>query len=148
LWDARCNAWEYADHLVHNDEAYACLHGDAVQATDVPAWAADSPLQPLRVVIAAQRAVGPSEGKTHVDLLRCIFANPFRPITFNSAWRTSTVLALATGIYEEKAFDRMPILANALQDAGCDSADILDHCRGPGPHVKGCFVVDLILSKC
>jgi hypothetical protein len=50
-------------------------------------------------------------------LLRDILGNPFRPITLNPSWLTSTVLALATGIYEERAFDRMPILANALQEA-------------------------------
>ena len=61
--------------------------------------------------------------------------NPFRPITLNPSWLTSTVLALANGIYEEKAFDRMPILADALQDAGCDNEDILNHCRQPGEHV-------------
>jgi hypothetical protein len=80
-------------------------------------------------------------------LLRCIFGNPFRPVTFDPAWRTSTVLQLAAGIYEERAPDRLPILADALQDAGCDSDDILDHCRGEGPHVRGCWVVDLVLGK-
>ncbi|OWK45372.1 hypothetical protein FRUB_01703 [Fimbriiglobus ruber] len=60
---------------------------------------------------------------------------------------TSNVVALACGIYQERAFDRMPILADALQDAGCDSDDILAHCRGDGPHVRGCWVVDLLLGK-
>lgn len=60
---------------------------------------------------------------------------------------TSTVLALANGIYESKAFDRMPILADVLQDASCDNAEILNHCRGPGPHCRGCFVLDFILGK-
>jgi hypothetical protein len=51
------------------------------------------------------------------------------------------VASLARGIYEGRAFDRVPILADALQDAGCDNEDILDHCRGPGPHVRGCWGV-------
>ena len=80
-------------------------------------------------------------------LLQDIIGNPFRPITLNSSWLTNTVVALATGIYEEKAFDRMPILADALQDAGCDNEDILKHCRQPSEHVRGCFVVDLLLGK-
>jgi hypothetical protein len=63
------------------------------------------------------------------------------------AWRTSTVVALARGIDEEKAFDRLPILADALQDAGCDNDDLLEHCRGRGVHVRGCWVVDLVLGK-
>jgi hypothetical protein len=55
-------------------------------------------------------------------------------------------MLLARGIRQEEAFDRLPILADALQEAGCDDAVVLDHCRGPGPHVRGCWVVDLLLS--
>jgi hypothetical protein len=83
----------------------------------------------------------------HAELFRDIFGNPFRPVTVDPEWRTVAVLALATGIYDDRAFDRMPILADALEDAGCDSDDIINHCRGPGPHVRGCWVVDLILGK-
>jgi len=62
-------------------------------------------------------------------------------------WKSSTVLDLARAMETDGAFDRLPILADALEDAGCDQADILEHCRGPGPHVRGCWVVDLILGK-
>jgi hypothetical protein len=79
-------------------------------------------------------------------LCNCVFGNPFLPVTLNPSWLTSTVLTLASGIYNEKAFDRMPILAHALQDAGCDNNEILNHCRQPGEHVRGCFVVDLVRS--
>jgi hypothetical protein len=81
------------------------------------------------------------------NIIQDIFGNPFRPVTLNPSWLTSTVLALANGIYSEKAFDRMPILADALQDAGCDNEDILNHCRQAGEHCRGCFVVDLLLQK-
>jgi hypothetical protein len=147
LWDARSNAWEFADYLVHNDEAYAHLDADAPNATDAPAWAAESSVQPIRVVIAVQRALGTAEGKAQPELLRCIFGNPFRPVTLKSSWLTATVLALANGIYEKRAFDRMPILADALQDAGCDNEDVLSHCRGENVHVRGCWVVDKLLAK-
>ncbi|AMV27276.1 hypothetical protein VT84_22935 [Gemmata sp. SH-PL17] len=80
-------------------------------------------------------------------LLREILGNPFRPIVVNPSWLTSNVVALATGIYAGKAFDRMPILADALQDAGCDNEDIMNHCRQPGEHVRDCWVVDLLLGK-
>jgi hypothetical protein len=80
-------------------------------------------------------------------LLREVFGNPFRRATVDAAWRTPDVRLLAEGIYAERAFDRMPILADALQDAGCDNDDILNHCRGSGPHVRGCWVVDLVLGK-
>lgn len=79
--------------------------------------------------------------------LRCLFGNPFRPADFDSDWRTSAVVALATGLDEDRAFQHLPVLADALEDAGCDHADILAHCRGDGPHVRGCWVVDLVLGK-
>jgi hypothetical protein len=82
-----------------------------------------------------------------VSLLSDIFGNPFRPLSFTPDWRTPTVSSLAQAIYGERAFDRLPILADALEDAGCDNADILNHCRQPGEHVRGCWVVDLILGK-
>jgi hypothetical protein len=81
------------------------------------------------------------------NLIRDIFGNPFRSVALNSAWQTSTVTGLAQAIYTDRAFDRLPILADALEDAGCDNADILNHCRQPGEHVRGCWVVDLILGK-
>jgi len=80
-------------------------------------------------------------------LLRDIFGNPFRPVTVSSAWQTTNVVMLAQTIYDERAFNRMPILADALEDAGCDNADILNHCRQPGDHVRGCWAVDLVLGK-
>jgi hypothetical protein len=82
-----------------------------------------------------------------IHIIRDIFGNPFCPVSINPSWRTSTVLALATGIYSDRAFDRMPILADALQDAGCSNEDILNHCRGPGPHTRGCFVIDLLTGR-
>jgi len=80
-------------------------------------------------------------------LLHDIFGNTFRPVTIDPAWLTSTVVLLAREMYESRDFSAMPVLADALQDADCDNADILDHCRGPGPHVRGCWVCDLVLGK-
>lgn len=73
---------------------------------------------------------------------------PFGEAGFHPTWRTTDVILLAQGIYDERAFDRMPILADALQDAGCDNADILTHCRDASlSHARGCWVVDLVLNK-
>jgi hypothetical protein len=83
----------------------------------------------------------------HSAYLRDIFGNPFRPVSFSASWRTDTAVTLARQMYDSREFSAMPILADALQDAGCDDATILDHCRGPGPHVRGCWVVDLVLGK-
>lgn len=82
-----------------------------------------------------------------VSIVRDIFGNPFLPVVFDHRWRSETAVSLAAGIDAERAFDRMPILADALEDAGCDNADILSHCRGQGPHIRGCWVVDLVLDK-
>ena len=73
--------------------------------------------------------------------------NPFRPVAFDTAWRTSTAVARATQMYGSRDFSVMPILAVALQDAGCDSDEVLNHCRGDGPHVRGCRVVDRVPGK-
>src|SRR5262245_48078436 len=80
-------------------------------------------------------------------LVRDILGNPFRPVAFDPAWRTPTAVALAQAIVDERAFERMPILADALEEAGCASRDVLKHCRGKGPHARGCWVLDLVLGK-
>jgi hypothetical protein len=80
-------------------------------------------------------------------LLRDIFGNPFRPIHVDPSWRTPTVTALARAIYTNRSFDAMPILADALEEASCTSEEMLGHCRGEGEHVRGCWVVDLLLGK-
>lgn len=80
------------------------------------------------------------------QLIRDVFGNPFRKVVFGKTWRTDTSVAFARQMYESRDFSTMPILADALQDAGCDNDDILHHCRGPNNHVRGCWVVDLILN--
>jgi len=87
------------------------------------------------------------ERTARAHLVREVFGNPFRPPAFSPAWRTDTAVAVARQMYEARDFSAMPILADALQDAGCDRAEVLDHCRGPGPHAHGCWVVDLVLGK-
>jgi hypothetical protein len=81
------------------------------------------------------------------NLLRDIFGNPFRPVPLNPAWQTPTVVELAGAVYDDRAFDRLPLLADALEQVGCTDATILGHCRQPGLHVRGCWVVDLLLGR-
>ncbi len=88
-----------------------------------------------------------SDTRSQVELIRDIFGNPFRPVSFLPEWRTSTVLALSQQMYESRDFSAMPILADALQEAGCEDETILTHSRGPGPHVRGCWAVDLLLGQ-
>jgi hypothetical protein len=80
-----------------------------------------------------------------VALLRCIAGNPFRSV--EASWRTSHIIALATSIHEERRWQDMPVVGDALEELDCRDDDILTHCRGPGPHARGCFVVDLLLRK-
>jgi hypothetical protein len=94
------------------------------------------------------------EREAQTVLVRDIFGNPFRPVAFDRFWVTSNVVNLAQSIYEERQvpsglFDnqRMGILADALEEAGCDNADILGHLRSGGDHVRGCWAVDLLLGK-
>ena len=122
--------------VVLPDASHAALHA----STHAPAVRVSSGTPSRKTLLAAER-------QTQRDLFRDVFGNPFRPATFDDAWRTSTAVALAKGMYESRDFGAMPILADALQDAGCNNDDMLDHCRGDGPHVRGCWVVDLVLGK-
>jgi hypothetical protein len=83
-------------------------------------------------------------------LLRDIFGNPFRPTALAPAvltWKDGTVVRLAQDVSEQLAFDHLPVLADALEEAGCTDAELLRHLRGPGPHVRGCFALDAVLGK-
>jgi hypothetical protein len=88
------------------------------------------------------------------DLVRDVFGNPFRPSTCDPTWRTPDVVALAQAAYDERHLPagnldaaRLAVLADALEEAGCSEQAMLSHLRGPGPHVRGCWVVDLILNR-
>ncbi len=85
-----------------------------------------------------------------LSLFRDIFGNPFRHHTVLplwSAWNDGIVPRIAGDIYEGRCFADLPILADALEDAGCDETAMLSHLRGPGPHVRGCWALDLVLGK-
>jgi hypothetical protein len=113
---------------------------------------ADVALDPDGVTLpwaAAATSDVPAEWRAQADLVRCIFGNPHRstPEIPDPAWLTSDVLALAAHIYEARDFSVTPILADALQDAGCEDAEVLNHCREGRVHARGCWVVDLVLGK-
>jgi hypothetical protein len=123
---------------------------------DLIPWTPDDPRPTPAEVKALQ------ECAAQVGLVHDIFGNPFRPAAFSAEWRTDTAVTLARQMYESRDFGAMPILADALQDAGCDNPDVLDHCRGVAggdsgepaggspaqtTHVRGCWVCDLVLGK-
>jgi hypothetical protein len=87
------------------------------------------------------------EARWQSATLRDIFGNPFRPVTVDPAWLTPGVVGLVRTIYDDRTFNRIPELPDALEESDCTDHDILGHLRGPGPHVRGCWLVDLCLSK-
>jgi hypothetical protein len=107
---------------------------------------------------AAARAVARSSSLIEAaGLLRDIFGNPFRPVLLDRcwlAWQNGTIVKLAQAAYEVRVLssglldnDRLAILADALEDAGCTDAEMLAHCREPAEHVRGCWLLDLLLAK-
>src|SRR5262249_11730093 len=89
-----------------------------------------------------------SEAEAYLcDLFRCVFGNPFRRVAFDRSWRTSSAVGVARSAYDGRDFSAMPILADALEDAGYDDNEVLEHCRGAGPHVRGCWVIDMVLGN-
>jgi hypothetical protein len=92
----------------------------------------------------------PKVKSRQIAVLRDVFADPFRPLAVDPAWLSwndGTVDQIARGVYDDRAFDRLPVLADALEEAGCRDPAILGHCRRPGAHVRGCRVLDLLLGK-
>jgi hypothetical protein len=91
------------------------------------------------------------ERAVQAALFRDLFGNPFGrayKIGFSVlAWQERIVVKLASDIYQGRQFDRLPLLADALEDAGCNDAELLGHLRGPAPHVRGCWAVDLVLGR-
>lgn len=146
---------QFADGIVSREALSAALRRAVTEASTFPVgrqrslasqalWAVELTLQPYPV---AGFWSDEEEESAACNLHRCIFGNPFRSVAFVLDWRTSTVVAIARSMYDSRDFSAMPILADALQDAGCENEDILNHCHSSGPHVRGCWVVDRILGK-
>jgi hypothetical protein len=122
------------------DEELAAIGANRVDIQPAAEDAADA-------ARAAAQSLGPVP---QADSVREVFGNPFRPVAVNPAWLAwngGTVPKLAAAIYDKRAFDRLPVLADALEDAGCSDPDLLGHLREPRPHARGCWAVDLLLGK-
>jgi hypothetical protein len=139
-WDALCLA------EVAADAADYALYTPGLAKTAHHAWKAVAYARNVN-----RTAVGSEEEKlAQCRLLREVMGNPFRPVALDPLWlrwNDGTLVALSHLIYHERGFERLPLLADALEDAGCTNADVLNHFRGPGIHVRGCWVVDLLLGK-
>ncbi len=115
-------------------------------AAEAPAKRATQKTQ----LVETWEAVQAQSVREQVALIRDVIGNPFRQSGLTArelSWEGGVVVRLAEGIYEESAFDRLPILGDALEEAGCADEAILEHCRGGGPHVRGCWVVDLVMGR-
>jgi hypothetical protein len=111
----------------------------------------DNTVMATEMVAARSRA---KERSAQAALVRDVFGNPFRAVIVDPAWPTATVLALAGAAYQEQLLpsgeldlQRLAVLADALEEGGCDDQEILAHCRAAGPHVRGCWLVDALLGK-
>jgi hypothetical protein len=124
----------------------ACGPG-GLGAAEKAAWAEAAATDPRTSYGEHVRRTRPDLYAALAALLRDIMGNPFCPIAFDPSWLTPAVARLAQTIYDERAFDRMPDLADGLEEAGCTTQDILDHCRSGGEHARGCWVVDFLLGK-
>lgn len=138
------SAWYEVSGVLHSAEdhvaaaAFMCANEELVYASGVP----------RRVAAGSENET--SEYREHAALFRDVVGNPFHTLVARNLSlgnERSNIVTLAQAIYDERAFSRLPALAHTLLAAGCDDADILSHCRGPGPHVRACWVVDLILGK-
>jgi hypothetical protein len=134
---------DYVSAAVCEATRLAAAHpfGAATHAAKLGSAAAD---------LRAGRGTMAAEVRAQCHWLRDIFLSPFRPKMVKRSWflwKNATIPRLAQPIYDERIFDRLPVLADALEEAGCTDADILNHCRLPGEHVRGCWVIDLLLGK-
>ena len=133
-------------------EEYRCIQNDTWPGIAFRAggnWSALATAFEFRTCSDLQK-----EPAKHCHFLRDIFGNPFRPVAIEPAWLTTTVTGLATAAYEKRTLPsgeldpaRLAVLADAVEETGCGNLDILNHLRGPGPHVRGCWVLDLLLGK-
>jgi hypothetical protein len=149
-----CDPPPYQDWVPDDDES-----SPLANANSSLSWACEERVEAYEsywAAYAAQEATGRPEVEKQAQaaLLHELFGNPFRPATISPACRTPQVVALAQAAYDNRDLPsgtldpaRLAVLADALEEAGCDQADLLAHLRGPGPHVRGCWAVDLLLGK-
>jgi len=166
IWDwidvlGRCAvevAEKYADGIAGPDELRAArlacqgAGGQAAwyAAATNAAIAARNAARSAQAGVANNGLIGSEAAELHAQaaLLRDIFGPmPFRPPSLDPSWLTPAVVELSQVIYDDKCFDRVSVLADALEEAGCDNEEALRHLRGPGPHVRGCWAVDRMLGK-
>jgi hypothetical protein len=151
---ARQGANQVAEMLAFEAQVKMSLRIYARRDAALAAELVTGPAEDMRRVAAKAReaiASTPYPAPDQCSLLRCLFGPlPFRDVALDPAWLSwneGAVATLAGSIYQDRAFDRLPFLGDALEEAGCADPDILDHCRQRSEHARGCWIVDLILGK-
>jgi hypothetical protein len=137
----RRDAWAEAKAVV--DEFHVRKDSRAARLAEIARSCVTGPI----IREAGSEHFPPAAHPAIAVLLHDVFGNPFRPVKPDPGWRSSAVVALADQMYAGRDFSALPSLADALAERGCGDPHLLAHCRGPGPHVRGCWVVDLILGK-
>jgi hypothetical protein len=154
-------AEDYAQALLEVNAAYAAdgpliplgYHAALFSsgfASNTVGWASGCADRPGPLPPTYEAAQGAEKAAQTVLLQDVLGPLPFRAVAVAPAWLSwnkGRLRHLATAIFEERSFEGLPVLADALEEAGCTNVDMLNHCRGPGPHVRGCWVVDLLLGK-
>lgn len=147
IWEAQDDDEEYANHYL---VPFSVI--DLLRDTYSIESAADSPYTLASCAQCFTRNDLSFDGLAEelfieqTEAIRELFGNPFRPAVLNPRWLTSTVIGIAESIDRHAQYHNMPILADALEDAGCDNSDILTHCREDRFHARGCWVLDLLLG--
>jgi hypothetical protein len=136
--------------LVARAAASAALP-EASEAAQLTAWAVERAALEAAMTWHDEKAAASMAGAAvRAGVLRDIFGNPFRRLTLAPScltWRDGLIRSMAATIYEERRYEDLPVLADALEEAGCTNRAVLRHCRGRNVHVRGCWVVDLILAR-
>jgi hypothetical protein len=143
--------WQAASHQSASYGAALSAATAARIAREVATHGSHRQMMPdLMRVLGASTCPRSTSRKRAARAIRLLFLEHFgdvqRTVLLDPSWRTAVVVAVAANIYAERAFADMPILGDALEDAGCADADVLDHCRSNGQHARGCHVVDLCLG--
>jgi hypothetical protein len=127
--------------------ALEAARGEVAAAVAAAVRAAEEAATEWEDVAWARATLGPA---VRAGLLRDLIGNPFRPASLDPAWlewRGGTVRRIAQRIHEEYRFDELPVLADALEEAGCTDPDVLNHCRSGGEHLRGCWLIDMLLAR-
>ncbi|MCE9562924.1 MAG: hypothetical protein K8U57_12845 [Planctomycetes bacterium] len=146
-------AEQFADRLATQEELHGAYRAAWDEAWDI-SWGEDASVPYAAAAAAEEFSVRAAENAVkslgpqpiHCEVIRDIMGMQFTPRELKPAWRSAEVIALAQRIYEERRFPDMPRLGDALQQAGCQDATVLNHCRCSGLHARGCWVLDQVLQ--